>query len=49
MFQHKNKSRQFIVNTVTKEWREFQAVIIEKHIPEKIKATKTKAHADLIR
>lgn len=36
MFQHKKKSRQYIVDTNTKEWREFQAVIVEKHIPEKM-------------
>lgn len=35
IFQHKNKIRQFIVNTVNKEWREFKSVIIERHKPEK--------------
>ena len=37
IFQHKRKIRQFIVNTETKEWRDFQSVIIERHKPEKIK------------
>jgi len=36
MFQHKRKIRQFIVNTVTKEWRDFQSVIVERHKPEKV-------------
>lgn len=34
IFQHKNKIRRFIVNTVTKEWRDYQAIVIEKHKPE---------------
>lgn len=33
IFQHKRKTRQFIVNTVTKEWRCYQSTIVEKHIP----------------
>ena len=49
IFQHKRKIRQFIVNTVTKEWREFQSVIIEKHKPEKKEPVKSNDHADLIR
>ena len=40
IFQHKNKYRKFILNKETKEWRDFQAVIIEKHIPEKIEHKK---------
>jgi hypothetical protein len=36
IFQHKRKERKFIVDTVTKKWRDFQAVIVEKHKPEKI-------------
>lgn len=35
IFQHKRKIRQFVINTVTKEWREFQSVIIERHRPDK--------------
>ena len=35
MFQHKNKVRQFIVDTITKEWRDFKTVFIERHMPEK--------------
>jgi len=49
MFQHKNKSRQFIVNTVTKEWREFQSIIILKHKPVKKEPVNNAPHADLIR
>ena len=36
IFQHKSKIRNFIVNTVTKEWREFMHIIITEHKPEKI-------------
>jgi len=39
LFQHKRKTRQFIVNTISKEWKEFQSVIVEKHIPERIGIT----------
>jgi hypothetical protein len=35
MFQHKFKVRNFIVNTFTKEWREFNQTLIIKHKPEK--------------
>jgi hypothetical protein len=36
IFQHKAKTRSFLVNTITKEWKDYQSVIIEKHKPEKI-------------
>lgn len=36
IFQHKCKIRNFIVNTVTKEWREFKHILITEHKPEKI-------------
>lgn len=36
IFQHKRKIKRFVLNTVTKEWRDFQDVIIEKHKPEAI-------------
>lgn len=36
VFQHKRKTRQFIVNTVTKEWRCYQSTFVEKHVPSKI-------------
>ena len=49
MFQHKSKIRQFIVNTVTKEWREFQSIIILKHKPVKKEPVNNAPHADLIR
>lgn len=35
MFQHKYKVRNFIVNTVTKEWREFKHILVTEHKPEK--------------
>jgi hypothetical protein len=34
MFQHKKAIRRFIVNTVTKEWRDYQSVVVERHKPE---------------
>lgn len=49
LFQHKNKLRNFIVNTITKEWREYQSVIIEKHIPERKEPINIEPHADLNR
>jgi len=49
IFQHKKKMRQFIVNTVTKEWRDFQAVIVERHKPEKKEPVNIEPDADLIR
>lgn len=49
IFQCKKKLRQFIVNTITKEWRDFQSVIIEHHKPERIEPVKSNEHADLIR
>lgn len=49
MFQHKKKMRQFIVNTVTKEWRDFQSVIVERHKPEKKEPVNIEPYADLIR
>ena len=35
MFQHKYKVRNFIVNTVTKEWMEFKHILVTEHKPEK--------------
>jgi hypothetical protein len=49
MFQHKSKLKQFIINTVTKEWRDFQSVIIERHKPEKKEPVNIVPYADLIR
>ena len=34
IFQHKRKVRRFIVDTVTKEWRDYQSVVVERHKPE---------------
>jgi hypothetical protein len=36
LFQHKKKPREFIVNKITKEWRSYDSVIIEHHLPAKI-------------
>lgn len=49
IFQHKNKTRQFVVNTITKEWHDFQSVIIERHKPEKKEPVNIVPYADLIR
>lgn len=38
IFQHKAKVRYFVLNKETKEWRDWQTVIIERHTPEKRKA-----------
>lgn len=35
IYQSKSKIRQFIVNTVTKEWRLFETTIVVTHVPEK--------------
>lgn len=33
MFQHSMRTRQFIVNTVTKEWKDYKIVAVERHQP----------------
>ena len=38
IFQHKAKVRYFVLNKETKEWRDWQTVIIERHTPEKREA-----------
>lgn len=38
IFQHQKKLRRFVVNTVTKEWRDFVGVSVTQHKPEKIDA-----------
>ena len=38
IFQHKAKVRYFALNKETKEWRDWQTVIIERHTPEKREA-----------
>jgi hypothetical protein len=35
IFQHKANVRYFVLNKETKEWRDWQTVIIERHTPEK--------------
>jgi len=35
IFQHKAKVRYFVLNKETKEWRDWQTVIVERHTPEK--------------
>ena len=37
MFQHKYRERKFIMNTETKEFRDYKTVIIEKHKPNAVK------------
>jgi hypothetical protein len=34
IFQHKKKQRKFILNTETKEYRDYSNVLVEKHKPE---------------
>ena len=36
IFQHKATIRYFVLNKETKEWRDCQTVIIERHQPEKL-------------
>lgn len=38
IFQHKAKIYHFALNKETKQWRPYQAVIVEKHTPEKREA-----------
>jgi hypothetical protein len=38
IFQHKEKVRYFVLNKETKEWRDWQTVIVERHQPEKREA-----------
>jgi hypothetical protein len=47
IFQHQAKIRRFIVNKVTKEWRDFIAVSIEHHIPERIEPKQNNIIIDL--
>lgn len=49
IFQHKNKIRAFIVNTVTKEWRDFPQTVVEHHKPERVEPIESNIHADLTR
>lgn len=35
LFQHKQKIRYFVLNKDTKEWRDWQTVLVERHVPEK--------------
>ena len=36
IFQHRAKVRYFVLNKETKEWRDWQTVIVERHRPEKL-------------
>ena len=36
IFQHKATIRHFVLNKETKEWRDWQTVIVERHRPDKI-------------
>lgn len=35
LFQHKAKPKKYVLNKETKEWREWQEVIVHRHFPEK--------------
>ena len=48
-FQHKTKIRYYVLNKETKEWRDWQTVIIERHTPEKKEAVKSNEINDLKR
>ena len=41
IFQHKAKVRYFVLNKETKEWRDWQTLIIERHTPEPVAALDT--------
>jgi len=49
IWQHKRNVRKFIVNTVTKEWRNVPPVIIETHVPERIEPKEIKPDKNLIK
>ena len=49
IFQHKAKVRYFVLNKETKEWRDWQTVIIERHTPEKKEAVTSNEINDLKR
>lgn len=49
IFQAKSKQRSFIVNTETKEWREFETTIVEKHYAKKVKPIKNNIINELIK
>lgn len=49
IFQHKRKIKKFIVNTVTKEWRDFETITITKHIPKNIEPIKRDAEPEFIK
>jgi hypothetical protein len=48
-FQHAQKVKNFIVNTVTKEWREYKMITVEKHFPDIKKPLKENIHNELIK
>lgn len=47
MFQHKRKVRQFIVNTVTKEYRDLVTYEVEKNHPERVEPVENNIHEEL--
>lgn len=49
IFQHKTKIRKFIVNTITKEWRAFESVIVEFHTPIKKNPINNNIHNELVK
>ena len=49
IWQHKRNIRKFIVNTVSKEWRNVPPLIIETHVPERIEPIEIEPDANLIK
>lgn len=49
IFQHKRKIRQYIVNIVTREWRDLPSVVVERHKPEPKEPLQSNLHDDLIK
>lgn len=47
IFQHKATIRNFVLNKETKEWRDWQTVIIERHHPEKLKPVESNVIEEL--
>jgi hypothetical protein len=48
-FQHKKKLKTFIVNKVSKDWREAVTVDVSKHVPKTINKINVKPDKNLVR
>lgn len=46
-FQHKRKARQFILNTVTKEYRDLVTYEVERNHPERVNPVENNLHDEL--